>query len=94
VQLDDRLRRATLYRPQNARGPDRSTSPVFAVKGTPAMRRAWIRLFATVTAIDKRKALEVDLKFFGGLTREEIAGLLPASGATIERDRKWSASRA
>lgn len=41
---------------------------------------------AKLAAIDKRQALEVELKIFSGLTSEEIAELLPVSDATIERD--------
>ncbi len=42
--------------------------------------------------IDSRKSRIVDLKFFGGLTTEEIAEVLQLSHATIERE--WSFARA
>jgi RNA polymerase sigma factor (TIGR02999 family) len=41
---------------------------------------------------DPRKARVVELKFFGGLTIEEIAEVLQISGATVERE--WSFARA
>jgi RNA polymerase sigma factor (TIGR02999 family) len=43
-------------------------------------------------AIDQRKSRIVELKFFGGLTTNEIAEVLHISPATIERD--WSFARA
>ena len=45
-----------------------------------------------LTAIDPRKSQVVELKFFGGLTTEEIAEVLQISVATIERD--WTFARA
>jgi len=42
--------------------------------------------------IDQRKSRIVELKFFGGLTTNEIAEVLHISPATIERD--WSFARA
>ena len=39
---------------------------------------------------DKRKAQIVELKFFGGLTTEEIADTLRISTATVERDWKFA----
>jgi RNA polymerase sigma factor (TIGR02999 family) len=45
-----------------------------------------------LAALDPRKAQVVELKFFGGLTAEEIAELLHLSAATI--DREWSFARA
>lgn len=42
--------------------------------------------------IDARKCRVVELKFFGGLTTEEVAEVVGASVATVERD--WSFSRA
>jgi len=43
-------------------------------------------------AIDPRKSRIVELKFFGGLTTNEIAEVLQLSPATIERE--WSFARA
>jgi RNA polymerase sigma factor (TIGR02999 family) len=45
-----------------------------------------------LSAIDSRKSRIVELKFFGGLTTNEIAEVLQLSPATIERD--WSFARA
>ena len=40
--------------------------------------------------VDPRKAKLVELRYFGGLTMEEAAGLLGTSLATAERDWKFS----
>jgi RNA polymerase sigma factor (sigma-70 family) len=45
-----------------------------------------------LAALDRRKGKVVELKFFGGLTIEEIAELLQVSGATVERE--WAFARA
>jgi RNA polymerase sigma factor (TIGR02999 family) len=45
-----------------------------------------------LAAMDERKGRVVELKFFGGLTVEEIAEVLKISGATVERE--WSFARA
>lgn len=46
-----------------------------------------------LAGVDERKARVVELRFFGGLTTEEIAQVLDVSVATIERDyvfaRAW-----
>jgi RNA polymerase sigma factor (TIGR02999 family) len=45
-----------------------------------------------LAAIDPRKSQIVELKFFGGLTTKEIAGVMSVSTATVERE--WTFSRA
>ncbi|HLJ87425.1 MAG TPA: ECF-type sigma factor [Candidatus Angelobacter sp.] len=45
-----------------------------------------------LAAIDSEKARIVELRFFGGLTMPEIAGVLGKSRATVER--QWSLARA
>jgi RNA polymerase sigma factor (TIGR02999 family) len=45
-----------------------------------------------LAGLDARKASVVELKFYGGLTVEEIAQVLEVSGATVERE--WSFARA
>jgi RNA polymerase sigma-70 factor, ECF subfamily len=45
-----------------------------------------------LAALDERKCRVVELKFFGGLTTEEIGKALGTSVATVERD--WSFARA
>ena len=40
--------------------------------------------------LDWRKGRVVELKYFGGLTTEEIAGVLEISGATVEREWKFA----
>ena len=42
--------------------------------------------------VDARKAKVVELKFFGGLSLEEIAGLLEIGTATVSRE--WRMARA
>ena len=43
-----------------------------------------------LTELDARKGRIVELKFFGGLTTEEIAQTLELSSATVERDWKFA----
>jgi RNA polymerase sigma factor (TIGR02999 family) len=45
-----------------------------------------------LAGLDQRKSKVVELKFFGGLTIEEIAEVLQISPATVERE--WAFSRA
>lgn len=45
-----------------------------------------------LAAHDERKGRVVELKYFGGLTIEEIAEVLQVSGATVERE--WAFARA
>jgi RNA polymerase sigma factor (TIGR02999 family) len=45
-----------------------------------------------LAALDERKAKVVELRFFGGLTMQEVAEVLAISLATVERD--WTFSRA
>ena len=70
-----------------------SLSLVEAPSGRPdveliALEEALERL----AALDARKSRVVELKFFGGLTVEEIAEVLQVSRATVERE--WSFARA
>lgn len=46
----------------------------------------------TLTKIDERQSRVVELRFFAGLSVEEISGALNISQATVERD--WTAARA
>jgi RNA polymerase sigma factor (TIGR02999 family) len=45
-----------------------------------------------LTRIDPRKARIVEMRFFGGLTVEEIGGVLKVSPGTVKRD--WRAAKA
>ena len=45
-----------------------------------------------LTRIDPRKAQIVEMRFFGGLTVEEIGGVLKVSPGTVKRD--WRAAKA
>ena len=42
--------------------------------------------------IDSRKSQVVEMRFFGGLSHDEIAAVLQVSVATVRRD--WSLARA
>lgn len=53
-----------------------------------ALDAALVRL----ARIDERKARVVELKFFGGMSNDEVAALLAVSVATVERD--WTFARA
>ena len=70
-----------------------SLSLVEAPAGSPdvdllALEAALDRL----AALDARKARVVELRFFGGLTMDEVSTVLDISRATVERD--WSFARA
>jgi RNA polymerase sigma factor (sigma-70 family) len=45
-----------------------------------------------LSAIDPRKGRVVELRYFGGLTVEETAGVLQISPETVERD--WKTAKA
>ena len=45
-----------------------------------------------LAAMDARKARVVEMRFFGGLTEAEIAGVLEVSADTVQRD--WKSARA
>lgn len=62
-----------------------------AVADIAAPGRAFIALDDALTELanfDARKARVVELKFFGGLTTEEIAGVMEISGSTVLRDAR------
>jgi RNA polymerase sigma-70 factor, ECF subfamily len=44
-----------------------------------------------LSSLDERQAKIVEMKFFGGLSAQEIAGVLGISLATVER--KWATAR-
>jgi RNA polymerase sigma-70 factor (ECF subfamily) len=45
-----------------------------------------------LTALDERKGRVVELRYFGGLNVEEVAGLLDVSVATVDRDWDFAKS--
>lgn len=69
-----------------------------AARGSEGERAGGIDLIALDEALTKLAALDprqhrlVELRFFGGLSMEEIAGMLGVSKATVELD--WRAARA
>ncbi len=42
-----------------------------------------------LAAADPRQARLVELRFFGGMTNEEVAAILGVSEATVYREREW-----
>ena len=73
---------------ESARGGDRFRRCEELFHAAVALEDALQRL----AALDERKGRVVELKFFGGLTTEEIAEVLQVSGATVERE--WAFARA
>ncbi len=65
-------------------------TPQFAAEGVDAV--ALHEALVMLAEADARQARIVELRFFGGLTMEEIAGVLGVSKATVELD--WRAARA
>lgn len=50
------------------------------------------RLLSRLTLLDRRQAAVVEMRYFGGLTEDEIAETLGISGRTVKRD--WTMARA
>lgn len=50
------------------------------------------RALTELAEVDERKARIVEMKFFGGLTTEEVAEVLGVTGRTVERE--WRSARA
>jgi RNA polymerase sigma-70 factor (ECF subfamily) len=91
ILVDHARGRAALKRGGSAKAV--SVSLIEAPSGRPeveliALEQALERL----TALDPRKAQVVELKFFGGLTAEEVAEVMGISDATVERE--WAFARA
>jgi RNA polymerase sigma factor (TIGR02999 family) len=59
-----------------------------AVEGRPIELLALDAALDALAAFDERKARVVELVYFGGLTQDEIAGLLTVHVNTIARDLK------
>ena len=49
-------------------------------------------VLTTLASLDERQSRVVELRFFGGLSIEEIAEVLNVSAGTVRRD--WSLARA
>jgi RNA polymerase sigma factor (TIGR02999 family) len=66
---------------------------VAAEAGTPEIDLLWLHeALDQLAELDARKSQIVELKFFGGLTTDEIAATVGISSATVERE--WTFSRA
>ena len=50
------------------------------------------RALEALAAVDERKSRVIEMRFFGGLSHDEIAAVLQVSVATVRRD--WSLARA
>jgi RNA polymerase sigma factor (TIGR02999 family) len=79
------------------RGGERQRLNLSAVDGwTPAERNEDIlaldELLAKLETADPRAARVVELRFFGGMTEEEVAEALSVSAITVKRD--WKVARA
>ena len=69
-----------------------SFDDAIAVPAQPDELVALDEALARLATVDARRARVVELRFFAGLTTEEIGTLLEVSVATVERD--WRAARA
>jgi RNA polymerase sigma factor (TIGR02999 family) len=74
-------------------GSAERVSLTFADASAPQIDVDTIALHEALEALerlDHRKGRVVELKYFGGLTTEEIADVLGVSGATVEREWKFA----
>lgn len=79
------------------RGAGLSFVPLDDHTEAPSEPVSWERVLAVHEALDRlesmspRQAKIVELRYFGGLTREEVADVLAISRATVQRE--WSVAR-
>lgn len=59
-----------------------------ATQGDPAELLALDVALSDLSRVDARQAQVIELKYFGGLTIDELAGVLGVSAATISRDQR------
>lgn len=77
-----------------ARDKRGGSAPTISLKDAPEPAARHVDILAVGEALDRLQAIEerqgeiVELRYFGGLTVEEIAEVLGVSSATIERDLK------
>jgi RNA polymerase sigma factor (TIGR02999 family) len=99
--VTSRLMRQLLVDHARRRGADKrggGATMVSLSQASPAARTIAVDILAleealeALTMLDERLCRVVELKFFGGLTIEEVAVALNVSRATVERD--WTAARA
>lgn len=73
--------------------PSLKLEEAFAVAGRPGTDLVALDdALTALGAIDRRKSQVVELRFFGGLTVEEVAGVLRVSVETVHRDWKLARS--
>ena len=62
------------------------------LKIRPLICSSWMKRLNNLAAFDERLAKIVELKYFGGLTLDEIAEMLEISRTTVKRD--WNIAKA
>jgi RNA polymerase sigma-70 factor (ECF subfamily) len=72
--------RVSLSEADADRGAEQRTAEIVAVD----------EVLSRLAALDARKAEIVELRYFGGLSVDEIAGLLELSPRTIKREWRWA----
>jgi RNA polymerase sigma factor (TIGR02999 family) len=79
--------RARRYQKRGGGAPKVSLDDAVAVSSDPGLDLvALVDALKTLAAMDPRKGEVVEMRFFGGLTVEEIATALQISAATVMRD--------
>lgn len=91
VLVDHARRRAADKRPDPAARVSMALAEQHSVDGEIDVL-ALDRALATLAELDPRQAQIVELRYFGGLSGEEVAGALGVSLATVNRE--WRAARA
>ena len=84
--------RATESSGEEARHSSRLPTRLFLVRKRLRTLSLWTRRLTRLAAIDPRKSQVVELRFFGGLTNDEMAEVLKVSPTTVMRD--WSMAQA
>jgi len=70
----------------------RRESPGHTLQTSALINEAYLRLVDQTNEMDPRKAHIVEMKFFGGLTNEEVAEVLKVTSRTVERE--WRKAKA
>lgn len=89
--LVDHARRRTSTKRQGGIKVDDDVDAMPGVEHTPERILAIDAALTRLARIDGRQARIVELRFFSGLTEEEVAGLLGISTRTVKRD--WAAAK-
>lgn len=89
--LVDHARRRTSTKRQGGIKVDHDVDAMPGVEHTPERILAIDAALTRLARIDGRQARIVELRFFSGLTEEEVAGVLGISTRTVKRD--WAAAK-